>query len=190
MLHKRKRMYTCQKMYMQENFDSCFCVRDSANTQISKLSGAWKESRTMLEGLMAPNAHLIPLKKEDTVCCFTLLPSIKKTRQPNGATFSSHGSRPCWMGFGWCGIQGRSSLIGLGESWDCSWGEAVGWIGAWPVAEQLNIISDQTGSVMNEEANLQQRPGRSAGLALLCYSNGNISMQILKARYFSVCIHM
>lgn len=52
------------------------------------------------------------------------------------------------------------------------------------------IISDQTGSVMNEEANLQQRPGLSAGLALLCYSNGNISMQILKARYFSVCIHM
>lgn len=121
---------------MQENFDSCFCVRDSANTQISKLSGAWKESRTMLEGLTAPNAHLIPLKKEDTVCCFTLLPSIKKTHQPNGATFSSHGSRPCWMGFGWCGIQGRSSLIGLGESWDCSWGEAVGWIGAWPVAER------------------------------------------------------
>lgn len=52
------------------------------------------------------------------------------------------------------------------------------------------IISDQTGSVMNEETNLQQRPGRSAGLALLCYSNRNISMQILKAHYFSVCIHM
>lgn len=77
-LHKRKRMYTCQKMYMQENFDSCFCVRDSANTALSKLSGAWKKSRTMLGGLTAPNAHLIPLKKEDTVCCFTLLPSIKK----------------------------------------------------------------------------------------------------------------
>lgn len=71
-------MYTCQKMYMQENFDSCFCVRDSANTALSKLSGAWKKSRTMLGGLMAPNAHLIPLKKEDTVCCFTLLPSVKK----------------------------------------------------------------------------------------------------------------
>lgn len=28
---------------------------------------------------------------------------------------------------GWCGIQGRSSLIGLNESWDCCWGEAEVW---------------------------------------------------------------
>lgn len=119
------------------NFKSCFCVRDSANTPISKLSGAWKESRTVRGGSTAPNAGLIPLKKEDTVCCFTLLPGIRKHLSPaEPRLVLTGGGLAEWDLEGVEFRGGPPSLIGLGESWDCGWREAVGWIGAWPVVER------------------------------------------------------
>lgn len=69
---------------------------------------------------------------------------------------TSHGSGLDLGGFGCCGIQGRSSLIGLSESWDCV--EVSGGMHGW-----LVLLRRQGPELYNLTTEKDLRTGRNGG---------------------------
>lgn len=82
-----------------------------------------------LRWVMALWAHLITPRQEIQYVCTHCWQASQIYLTAVRPTFSSHGSGLDWRGFGWCGIQGWPSPIGLSESWDFCRGEAEGWMG-------------------------------------------------------------